>query len=100
MLREEVVKLLSLGRFPTENDATDAQLRAIEERLHAICFPSTVDEARAMVSLFNVDDCYGLSWTLLHLIESCGQQVIEREPAPDANEWEVRLWRSWMKGRG
>lgn len=94
------MRLISLGRFPTENEATDAQLRALEEALHAITFPTSIEEARALVSLFNVDDCFGLAWTLLHLVESCGQRVIEREPASDANEWQIGLWRSWLQGRG
>ncbi|MEU0437733.1 hypothetical protein ABZ153_40335 [Streptomyces sp. NPDC006290] len=38
------------------------------------------------------DDCYGVAWTLLHIIETGPNPVLTTEPGPDANEWHQRLY--------
>ncbi|MFI6462174.1 hypothetical protein [Streptomyces sp. NPDC050538] len=50
-------------------------------------------EVRALVACFRPDDCYGVAWTLLHLIETGPNPVLAAEPAPDADEWHQRLYR-------
>lgn len=61
--------------------------------MDAISRPVTGEEARALVDCFGSDDCYGVAWTLLHLIETGPNPVLKAQPASDANEWHVRLWR-------
>lgn len=41
----------------------------------------------------DLSDCYGVAWTLLHLIETGPNPVVTIKPAPDANEWHHRLGR-------
>lgn len=45
----------------------------------------------ALVSCFGPDDCYGIAWSLLHLIESAPNPVLVSDPGPDSNEWHQRL---------
>ncbi|WP_405858249.1 hypothetical protein OG407_14540 [Streptomyces sp. NBC_01515] len=48
--------------------------------------------ARALVACFGPDDCYGVAWTLLHLIETGPNPALTVEPVPGANEWHRRLY--------
>ncbi|MGW1364294.1 hypothetical protein ACWCQP_43665 [Streptomyces chartreusis] len=61
-------------------------------QLEAISKPVTGDEAAALVTCFGSDDCFGVAWTLLHLIETGPNPVLRTKPAPDANEWHHRLY--------
>lgn len=45
-------------------------IREFEDLLGKIKSPLTDEEACALVGTFGPDDCFGLAWTLLHLIES------------------------------
>jgi hypothetical protein len=33
-----------------------------------------------------------LAWSLLHLVETAPADVIEKEPAPESNEWIIMMW--------
>lgn len=68
----------------------EAQLATITQ-LEAITKPVTGEEAAALVSCLGPDDCYGVAWTLLHLIETGPNPALNAKPAPDANEWHHRL---------
>ncbi|MEV0742006.1 hypothetical protein AB0I51_40090 [Streptomyces sp. NPDC050549] len=68
-----------------ENDRRDRQLVAIPK-------PVTAEEALVLVSCFGPDDCYGVAWTLLHLIETGPNPVLTARPAHDATEWHQRLY--------
>lgn len=61
-------------------------------QLESISKPVTEQEAAALVTCFGPDDCYGVAWTLLHLIETSPHQVLKTKPALDANEWHHRLY--------
>ena len=55
--------------------------------------PVTDDEAALLIRCFGPDDCFGLAWTLLHLIETApGRLPLKAEPSPAENEWVRRLW--------
>jgi hypothetical protein len=60
--------------------------------------PATAEEATALVACFGPDDCYGVAWTLLHLIETGPNPVLTTKPASDANEWHDRLRRRAVNG--
>ncbi|MET8790412.1 hypothetical protein [Streptomyces pseudogriseolus] len=68
------------------------------QQLEAISKPVTGEEARALVSCFGPDDCYGVAWTLLHLIETGPNPVLTTDPGPDANEWHQRLYNRAVNG--
>ncbi|MEV6594217.1 hypothetical protein [Streptomyces acidicola] len=85
-LRCEVADLVAAGPFPDE----DAEVEAIEETqllLERVPKPVTDKEARALATLFGTDNCFGLAWTLLHLIETApGAILAEYEECAD-NKW-------------
>ena len=69
-MRQEVQELASLGPFPDCETAEEEQLKRYETLLSRMTTPVSDAEARCLVRLFGPDDCYGLAWTLLHLIET------------------------------
>jgi hypothetical protein len=68
-MRPEVQAFVAAGPLPGW-DASDEELDRRVQQLEAIPKPVTGDEARALASCFGPDDCYGVAWTLLHLIET------------------------------
>ncbi|HTJ72719.1 MAG TPA: hypothetical protein VL551_34590 [Actinospica sp.] len=85
-----VAAFLAHGPLPDENQRIEAIERA-ENLLRRISAPVTDEEAHALVACFGPDNCFGLAWTLLHLIETA-------PGAPDAvyrgevgNQWIQRL---------
>ena len=69
-MRPEIKRLLLLGQLPSEDNASVDHLRLVESILKAVTKPLSDDEARALVSLFGPDGCYGVAWSFLHLIET------------------------------
>lgn len=95
--QDAVARLGNLGPFPSEEEATDVDLRVREELLAAIGRPLSAEDARVLLALFGPDDCYGLSWTLVHLIETAPQPVLTEAPGPDANPWVRLIWERWTR---
>ncbi|MCO8272220.1 hypothetical protein M1L60_16625 [Actinoplanes sp. TRM 88003] len=95
-VRDEVRRYVDLGPLPPEDDgedeAGDEVLEALEEALLAIEAPVTDEEAELLLTVFGPDECYGLAWTTLHLVETSPTAFPRTEPAPEANEWHRRLW--------
>ena len=80
-IRDEVTHLLRLGALPTV-DADEHIIEAHDDALRAVRAPLSDEEAALLIKLFGPDDCYGLAWKLLHLIESAASGVpIDVEPA-------------------
>jgi len=92
-VRAQVRAFIELGMLPDEETAEEDDLEERERLLHQITRPVTDEEARLLVGCFGIDNCYGLAWTLLHLIETAPTFRVDVEPPPGANEWLVRLWR-------
>ena len=77
MIRPEIEELERLGPLPADDDdypGIDRRLFDVEHLLAAVDPPVTVEEARVLAALFPRDGgtCYGLAWSLLHLIETLG----------------------------
>jgi hypothetical protein len=73
MVRDEVRKLLELGPPPSEEELIrnpSPVFERYEQLLSSVKKPVTDEEARLLTGLFGVDGCFGLGWTLLHLIET------------------------------
>jgi hypothetical protein len=71
-MRDVICRLVELGPIPDE-DADAEQIRRHESLLgeaYNELRPVTDDEARALIGLFGPDECFGLAWTILHLVES------------------------------
>jgi hypothetical protein len=91
MIRKEVAELVDLGSLPPSSSG-EAAIRTHEQALGRISPPVTTDEARVLLHCFGPDDCFGLAWSLVHLIESAPNAPLENEPEADANEWLRLLW--------
>jgi hypothetical protein len=93
MIRKEVERFLALGPFPSED--SDEDVTQHQEALEAIARPVSDEEANLLLGQFGPDNCYGLAWTLLHLIETAPTPPVVENPGDQANEWLQRLWRNW-----
>jgi hypothetical protein len=68
-MRETVENFLARGPLPCEA-APPEQIKRHQDALQAITQPVSLPEANALAQMFGPDDCFGLAWTLVHLIES------------------------------
>ncbi|SES47805.1 hypothetical protein [Actinokineospora terrae] len=89
-LRPQVRDLVDAGPFPDE-DADEESFERVERLLDRITKPVTDEEAQALATVFGPDDCYGMSWTLLHLIETAPGARTARYPAHPENPWRELL---------
>lgn len=90
-VRDSVRAFLEKGPLPSERDASDEELDEFQTLIERIPQPVTPEEAQLLAGAFGDDNCYGLAWTLLHLIETAPVQPTIAEPAASANEWLARL---------
>ena len=90
-MRKEVQELVNMGPLPDCETVADAQLKTYESLLSRVIPPVSNEEARGLVRLFGPDDCYGLAWTLLHLIESAPGWPLHDCLKETGNEWTERL---------
>ncbi|MGW4781430.1 hypothetical protein ACWEPA_32825 [Streptomyces filamentosus] len=90
-MRPEVQTFVADGPLP-DWDAEEEEIDRRVTQLEAISKPVTGEEAAVLATCFGPDDCYGVAWTLLHLIETGPNPVLMTKPAPDANEWHHRLY--------
>ena len=91
-VRKEVHEFVNSGPLP-ESSAAESEIALRQCQLEAIRAPLTDEEAALLITAFGPDDCYGLAWALLHLIESApGRAGVLKEPTTDDNEWVRRLW--------
>lgn len=70
VMREEVRAFVSLGPLPTEQGSSPEIVERHEQAFKAIARPVSDEEARELVKVFGPDDCFGLAWSLLHLLET------------------------------
>src|SRR5262245_19671060 len=94
-----------MGEMPDSSrvvasQTADGQVDQMQKSIEKIVPPVTLEEARLLLNSFGPDECFGLAWAVLHLIESAGGDVITEKPPPDANEWGRRLWDRAERGRG
>lgn len=90
-MRPDVRTFVADGPLP-DWDASEEEIDRRVRQLEAIARPVTGEEARALVACFGPDDCYGVAWTLLHLIETAPRPVLTADPGPEAGEWQRRLY--------
>ena len=86
-LRKEVVELGRLGPLPSHHDADVALVERFQTLIEAIKKPVTDDEARVLVRCFGPDDCYGLVWPLVHLVETAPNWPLADCLEDSSNEW-------------
>ncbi|MEV4438105.1 hypothetical protein AB0K09_03655 [Streptomyces sp. NPDC049577] len=94
-MRPEVEAFVAAGSLPDWEAGEEVIDRRVKQ-LEAISAPVTPDEAEALAACFGPDDCYGVAWSLLHLIEtSPGPTPSVAPPGTDADEWHRTLWNRW-----
>lgn len=86
-MQTAIQQLVDLGQLPRSSAATVPVVQAFEQQLSKVQAPISDDEARALVKLFGPDDCFGLAWTLLHLIESAPGWPLKDVLDSSAGEW-------------
>ena len=90
-IRREVEEFARLGPLPPISASAEA-IQKHQIALLAIRGPLSAEEAELLLASFGPDDCYGLAWTLVHLIESAAGMGQFDTPGSSANEWWRRLW--------
>ncbi len=92
-VRSVVRDFLNMGPLPPEEVADEKTIAELTELLHKIEAPITLEEAKLLMLAFGPDECFGLAWTLVHLIETTpGGIPFSEVPAPQDNEWIRELW--------
>jgi hypothetical protein len=94
VVRDEVKALLRMGPLPSEEELIRSPASLVEnyqQLLLSIEKPVTDDEAKILTGTFGVDDCFGLCWTLVHLIETAPNWPIEEGLENIGDEWIQRL---------
>jgi hypothetical protein len=90
-MQQAIIALLELGPLPSSATVTTVTVQAFEDRLSKVQTPVTDEEACALVKLFGPDDCLGLAWTLLHLIETASGWPFKGTLDTLEGEWIERL---------
>lgn len=90
-MRPEIKRLVLLGPLPPEPEASLEHLRQLEALLRSVTKPVSNEEARALVKLFGPDGCFGLAWSILHLIESAPGWPLADRLVDSSNEWVALL---------
>lgn len=94
MIRDAVREFVALGPLPSEFDESVPveQIAQHQALLEQIPRPVNDDEAKRLLTAFGNDDCFGLAWTLLHVIETAPHTPVDSPPSDNANEWVRRIW--------
>lgn len=90
-MQQAISELEKLGPLPSSKSRDLTILKKYQELIASIRPPVTDEDARALVRLFGPDECFGLAWSMLHLVESApGWPLVDCLEGSD-NEWIVRL---------
>jgi hypothetical protein len=88
-MRTSVTNIVSLGRLPEERSASVAQLQAFEAALSSIERPVTDEEAMSLLQVLpnTEESCFGLAWSVLHLIETAPGWPLKEAKLQCSNPW-------------
>jgi hypothetical protein len=86
-----IEELLKLGPLPSSANPDILKLERYQNLIASVEQPVSEEDARALITLFGDDDCFGLAWTLLHLIEAAQNWPIKDCLNRSGNEWIDRL---------
>lgn len=92
-MRSSIAQLARLGRLPSEALATAPELRAFETALQATEGPLTDEEALALLGTLpsSEQSCFGMAWTVLHLIESAPGWPLRQAASLLPNPWIAKM---------
>lgn len=86
-MQSPISELIKLGKFPPVGAEELSKVKLIQDLLQEVQKPITNLEAVLLVSLFGEDTLFGLSWTLIHIIESAPGWPIEKCLSELKNPW-------------
>ena len=88
-MRACVIELVELGRLPEEAYATAPELDAFEAAIKAIGLPISDAEAVALLPVFPSGEgsCFGLAWSLLHVVETAPGWPCQAAQLNRSNPW-------------
>ncbi|MGJ5025743.1 hypothetical protein ACQR1I_02765 [Bradyrhizobium sp. HKCCYLS2038] len=69
-MQASVKEILTLGPLPHSAAAEVERIASYETLMKNVEQPVSDDDARALAGLLGPDDCFGLAWALVHLIET------------------------------
>lgn len=72
-----IKNLRELGRLPCSENIDPSTVEKYEGLLTKTKRPISDEEACVLVQVLGPDDCFGLAWTLVHLIETAPGWPIE-----------------------
>jgi hypothetical protein len=90
-MQSVVQELVKLGQLPSSVKANLVNLEKFQTLLMKVEQPISDDDAQALVKLFGPDECFGLAWTLVHLIETAPGWPLEGVLDESESEWINRL---------
>ena len=79
-MRSEILSLLSHGSLPSESASASA-IGLRQNLIQRIASPVSLAEAVALAGILGPDNCFGLAWTVVHLIESAPEWNAAHVPA-------------------
>jgi hypothetical protein len=98
-MQAAVVELSRLGPLPSSNEANPKIVERWQELVTAVKTPVSDEEAEMLVQLFGPDDCFGLAWTLLHLVETAPNWPLLDCLPKGGNEWTELLKTTLARSR-
>jgi hypothetical protein len=90
-MQDAIADLVKLGPLPSSDSADPKVLERYQRLIGAIRRPVSDAEARVLMEVFGPDECFGLAWSLLHLVESAPGWPLEDCLLKTGNEWADRL---------
>jgi hypothetical protein len=97
-IRRAVEDLVNAGPFPSE-EATVEEIERTQRLLELITAPVSDEEAQMLLATFGPDDCFGMAWTVLHLIETAPSALTADYSGNADNDW-VKLLEKRRSPRG
>lgn len=86
-MQTAVEELKKLGKLPSEVNFEIPMLERYQQLLDAIQQPISDADAVELIQIFGPDDCFGLSWTLVHIIETAPGWPIKEIIETGSDEW-------------
>lgn len=97
-MRPEVLEFISVAPLPFES-AEPAEIARAETLLDAITAPVSDEEAELLVQCFGEDECFGLAWSLVHLVETAPTFEVTEPPEEGDHLWMTVLYQRVLNAR-
>lgn len=91
----KVCDLVMLGELPRADEAEPEFLERFQSLLLDVVRPVTDEEAIELAKLLGPDDCYGIAWTLVHILEEAPGWPLKQAILAAPSEWIDVLESRW-----